>query len=66
MTSVAKLSSFVIVDTCTDQGKLVKVVDSGLIFFRKQGLILSEVFRYMERSKNLQKKFHNRAKNSSS
>ena len=31
-------------------------------FFRKHDLILSEVFWYMDRSKSLEKKFHNRAK----
>ena len=34
---------------------MLKVVDSCRIFFRKHGLILSEVFWYMERSKNLEK-----------
>ena len=35
-----------------------------LDFFRKHGLITSEVFRYLERSKNFEKKiFHNCAKN---
>ena len=33
-----------------------------LDFFRKHGLILSEVFWYMERSNNLEKILHNRAK----
>ena len=33
-----------------------KVVESCLIFFRKHGLILSEVFRYIERSKDFEKK----------
>ena len=32
-------------------------VGSCRIFFRRQGLILSEVFWYMERSNNLQKRF---------
>ena len=32
------------------------------VFFRKHGLILSEVFWYMDRSKNLEKKIHNRGK----
>ena len=31
-------------------------------FFRKHSLILSEMFWYMERSKNLEKIFHNCAK----
>ena len=39
-----------------------KVVDWFKVFFRKQGLILSEVFSYMERGKNLEKN-HNHAKN---
>ena len=34
--------------------------------FRIRGLILSEVFWYMERRKNLEKEFHNRAKDPSS
>ena len=32
-------------------------------FFEKNGLILSEVFLYMERSENHEKKYHNREKN---
>ena len=35
-------------------------------FFRQNFLILSEVFLYMERSKNHEKKYHNRAKKSPS
>ena len=33
----------------------LKVVDLRWIFFKKQGLILSEVFWYMERCKDLKK-----------
>ena len=44
-------TSMLIVQSC------FKVVRSCRIFFRKQGLILSEVFSYMKRSKNFEKEY---------
>ena len=44
---------------------VLKVIDSCRIIFRKHGLILSELFWFMERSKNLEKQFHNSEKENS-